>query len=83
VALPSNGQHFDSSQTTIDLIAVGYSLGLASSVLWFGALATGTGKLMLIWGTVLAIPGEGSHRLDLGRLRARAPGRISVRRDKQ
>jgi hypothetical protein len=28
VALPSIGAHFDSSQTTLDLIAVGYSLGL-------------------------------------------------------
>ena len=32
VALPSIGAHFDSSQTTLDLIAVGYSLGLASTV---------------------------------------------------
>src|SRR3954447_4801793 len=33
VALPSIGEHFDSSQTALDLIAVGYSLGLACSVL--------------------------------------------------
>ena len=33
VALPDIGKHFDSSQTTLDLIAVGYSLGLAASVL--------------------------------------------------
>ena len=38
VALPDIGKHFDSSQTTLDLIAVGYSLGLACSVLWLGAL---------------------------------------------
>ncbi len=31
VALPDIGKHFDSSQTTLDLIAVGYSLGLACS----------------------------------------------------
>jgi len=31
VALPSIGRAFDSSQTTLDLIAVGYSLGLAAS----------------------------------------------------
>jgi len=43
VALSSIGKHFDSSQTTLDLIAVGYSLGLAcsgsGSVLW--VIATG------------------------------------------
>ena len=38
VALPVIGKSFDSSQTMLDLIAVGYSLGLAASVLWFGAL---------------------------------------------
>jgi MFS transporter, DHA2 family, multidrug resistance protein len=57
VALPSIGAHFDSSQTTLDLIAVGYSLGLAASVLYLGALGDRYGrKMMLIVGTTLAIP---------------------------
>src|SRR5205085_1881259 len=57
VALPDIGKSFDSSQTTLDLIAVGYSLGLAASVLWFGALGDRYGrKLMIILGMSLTIP---------------------------
>jgi MFS transporter, DHA2 family, multidrug resistance protein len=57
VALPSIGQAFDSSQTTLNLIAVGYSLGLAASVLWFGALGDRYGrKTMIILGMLLAVP---------------------------
>jgi MFS family permease len=57
VALPSIGRSFDSGQTELDLIAVGYSLGLACSVLWLGALGDRYGrKLMLLGGTVLAVP---------------------------
>ena len=57
VALPSIGAHFDSGQTTLDLIALGYSLGLACSVLWLRALGDRYGrKLMLLAGIVLAIP---------------------------
>jgi MFS transporter, DHA2 family, multidrug resistance protein len=57
VALPSIGQAFDSSQVTLNLIAVGYSLGLAASVLYLGAIGDRYGrKLMLVLGTALAIP---------------------------
>ena len=57
VALPSIGQAFDSSQTTLNLIAVGYSLGLAASVLYFGAIGDRYGrKMMLLGGTALAVP---------------------------
>jgi MFS family permease len=57
VALPSIGAAFQSSQTTLNLIAVGYSLGLACSVLYFGALGDRYGrKRMLLIGTALAIP---------------------------
>jgi MFS transporter, DHA2 family, multidrug resistance protein len=57
VALPSIGAAFDASQTELNLIAVGYSLGLAASVLWLGALGDRYGrKTMLVVGTTLAIP---------------------------
>jgi len=57
VALPSIGDAFDSSQTALDLIAVGYSLGLAASVLYLGALGDRYGrKLMLLLGMALSIP---------------------------
>src|SRR3954466_14490516 len=57
VALPDIGQAFDSSQTTLDLIAVGYSLGLAASVLWLGAVGDRYGRqLLLIVGVTLSVP---------------------------
>ncbi len=57
VALPDIGEAFDSSQTTLNLIAIGYSLGLAASVLWFGALGDRYGrKLMIVLGMGLSVP---------------------------
>lgn len=57
VALPSIGKAFDSSQVTLNLIAVGYSLGLAASVLYLGAVGDRYGrKMMLVLGTALAGP---------------------------
>jgi MFS transporter, DHA2 family, multidrug resistance protein len=57
VALPDIGKAFDASQTGLDLVAVGYSLGLAASVLYLGALGDAHGrKQMLLGGTALAIP---------------------------
>ena len=57
VALPDIGNAFDASQTGLNLVAVGYSLGLAASVLWLGALGDRYGrKAMLLVGTALAIP---------------------------
>jgi MFS family permease len=57
VALPDIGKAFDAGQTALNLVAVGYSLGLAASVLYLGALGDRYGrKMMLLLGTGLAIP---------------------------
>ncbi len=57
VALPDIGKAFGSGQTTLNLIAVGYSLGLATSVLYLGALGDRYGrKMMLLLGMGLTIP---------------------------
>jgi len=57
VALPDIGKAFDASQTALNLVAVGYSLGLATSVLYLGALGDRYGrKMMLVGGMALSIP---------------------------
>jgi DHA2 family multidrug resistance protein-like MFS transporter len=57
VALPTIGAAFDASQTELNLTAVGYSLGLAASVLYLGALGDRYGrKLMLLLGSLASIP---------------------------
>ncbi len=57
VALPDIGKAFDAGQTGLDLVAVGYSLGLAASVLYLGALGDRYGrKRMLVLGMALSIP---------------------------
>jgi len=57
VALPVIGDAFDASQTGLDLISVGYSLGLAASVLYLGAVGDRYGrKMMLMLGVLLSVP---------------------------
>ncbi|MBA4023779.1 MAG: MFS transporter [Gordonia sp.] len=57
VALPDIGEAFDASAVGLNLVAVGYSLGLAASVLYFGALGDRHGrKRMLVIGMSLSIP---------------------------
>ncbi|MCB9118331.1 MAG: MFS transporter [Caldilinea sp.] len=57
VALPSIGAYFQASQTQLNLVAVAYSLGLACSVLWLGALGDRYGrKQIAMLGVALAIP---------------------------
>src|SRR5580704_4841138 len=57
VALPDIGKAFNAGQTGLDLVAVGYSLGLAASVLYLGAVGDRYGrKLMLLLGMGLSVP---------------------------
>src|SRR3954447_522714 len=57
VALPDIGKAFDAGQTAVDLIAVGYSLGLAASVLYLGAVGDRYGrKSLLLLGMGLTVP---------------------------
>ena len=57
VALPDIGKAFDASQTQLNLVAIAYSLGLAMSVLWLGAVGDRYGrKQMLLIGVVASLP---------------------------
>ncbi|WP_159793098.1 MFS transporter [Puerhibacterium puerhi] len=57
VALPTIGRAFDSSQTVLNLVAVGFSLGLAASVLYLSAVGDRHGrKLMVVVGLLLSVP---------------------------
>ncbi len=57
VALPDIGRAFSASQAALDLVAVGYSLGLAASVLYLGALGDHYGRrLMLVLGVCVSVP---------------------------
>lgn len=48
VALPTIGQHFQASQVGVNLVAVGFTLGLAASVLYLGALGNKFGRRKLV-----------------------------------
>jgi MFS family permease len=57
VALPEIGGALDASQAQLNLIAVSFTLGLAASVLYLGALADRYGrKRALLLGSTLSIP---------------------------
>ena len=57
VALPSIGAGLDTTQAQLNLVALGFTLGLAASVLYLGALADRYGrKLAMLAGATLSIP---------------------------
>jgi MFS transporter, DHA2 family, multidrug resistance protein len=57
VALPSIGAALHTSQAELNLVAVGFTLGLAASVLYLGALADRYGrKPAMMLGAALSIP---------------------------
>lgn len=57
VVLPTIGRDLNASQTALNLIAVGFTLGLAASVLYLGAVADRYGRRkMLLLGLALSIP---------------------------
>lgn len=57
VALPEIGLHFQASQTQLNLVSVGFSLGLAGTVLYLGAVGDRYGrKLLLVLGMAATVP---------------------------
>ncbi len=57
IALPDIGRAFDASQTSLNLVAIGCTLGLAMSVLYLGAIGDRYGrKLLLVLGMGLTVP---------------------------
>jgi MFS family permease len=57
VALPTIGRDLEATQVSLNLIAVGFTLGLAASVLYLGAVADRYGRRrMLLGGLALSIP---------------------------
>jgi len=57
IAVPDIGAAFHASQTAMNLVSVGFSVGLASSVLYLGAIGDRYGrKGLLALGMVLTVP---------------------------
>lgn len=57
VALPDIGRHFEASQASLNLVAVGFTLGLAGSVLYLGAIGDHHGRRrLLVIGLIVSIP---------------------------
>ncbi len=82
VALPDIGKAFDAGQVALDLVAVGYSLGLAASVLYLGAVGDRNGRkrmlILLAVGYIVVASFAGTRRLPtqtLGEPASRSPER--------
>lgn len=57
VGLPDIGKDLDATQAGLNIVSVGFSLGLASTVLYLGALGDRFGrKGMLMWGLIFGVP---------------------------
>ena len=74
VALPDVATYFDASQTAQDLVAVGYSLGLAASVLYLGTLGGHHGRKAMATGVNSAPQGTRSM-MSPAALRSRLRGK--------